>query len=141
MSLFQECQVPFFFTWQNSFILSHFLLPKTSLRFCAVDRQYTRLMDTSHLPFPPDTPPLPSPLSLPCETDPVRLFNGWRARTVLMSPAFSLTRLAQNDCFHVANPTPTEWSFLSHSVSGTADCFLAFASSAQEYPTIHCHFS
>ena len=45
--------------------LSHFLLPITSLRFSAVYRRYTRLMDTSQLPFPPDTPPLPCPLPCP----------------------------------------------------------------------------
>lgn len=136
---FSRMSSSFFFTWQIHSPCHISYCQRQVSRFSAVDRQYTRLMDTS-LPFPPDTPPLPCPLPCPVKLTQLDcLMAGeqelyWCLR---LSPWPGWHRYF----FHVANPTPTGWSFLSHSVSGIADCFLAFSSSAQEYPTIHCRFS
>ena len=73
ISLFQDCQVPFFFTWQNSFICHISYCQLQVSWFSAMDWQYTRLMDTSQLPFPHDTPPLPCPLPCPVKLTPLDL--------------------------------------------------------------------
>lgn len=52
-------------------------------------------------------------------------------------PSSLPARLAQAGCFHLANMT-LGWSLPNRSLSGTGDCLLAFAPSAQEYNAIHC---